>query len=107
MGRVEIVILRVGVRAKEGEGGGGLSPFSPLLGSFNMALLRAKPFARQMKMPALQARPNHVLKYYREEKSLHHIGMVSKFLCPNKPWSCKIWQKNDLSVYDCRDKAVA
>ena len=49
LGRVEIVTLSVGVRAKKGEG------FPPLFGSFNMALSRLKPFARLMKTPALQA----------------------------------------------------
>ena len=62
-----MVTLRVGVRAKEGEGGGGgekkfsllsprspsLAPFLPLFGSFNMVLSRLKPFARPMKTPAL------------------------------------------------------
>ena len=75
LGRVEVVTLRIGARAKEGKGGGGeekkyavfpsLSPppsrslwhvpFPPLFGSFNMALSRAKPFARPKKTPALQA----------------------------------------------------
>ena len=65
-----IVTLRVGVRAKKGEGGGEerknisllsprpfpwLAPLPPLFGSFNMALSRLKPFARTMNTPALQA----------------------------------------------------
>ena len=52
LGRVEIVTLRVGAKAKEGKGG--LAPFPPLFG-FNMALSRGKTFARPKKTPALQA----------------------------------------------------
>ena len=68
MGRVEIVTLTVGARAKEGKGEGEgegrkrplPTPFDlPHLilssGSFNMALSRAKTFARPKKTPALQA----------------------------------------------------
>ena len=31
----------------------------------------------------------------REEKSLHHVTMVTKFLDLNKPWSCKYCRKEN------------
>ena len=41
MGRVEIVTLRVSVRAKEGKGGGE-KPFPPLLGRFQQGAFASK-----------------------------------------------------------------
>ena len=42
---------------------------------------------------------------YGEEKLLHQIAMVAKYLDLNKPWSCKQYgrnnQKNDFPVDDC------
>ena len=61
LGRVEIVTLRVGVRAKEGEGKG-RTHFPLSQGGFNMAFSRAKTFARPKKTPVLQATLNKVEK---------------------------------------------
>ena len=49
------------------------------------------------------------LLIYREERSLRHVDMVTKFLNLNKPWSCKYGRKKkiemyDFSVHDCTQR---
>ena len=89
LGRVKIVALGVGARAKEGKKGGGgekkyPAPFdSPhFLPSFRVSTcaFTSKPFARPKKTPALQAKPNRtfsltwptsMLIYWNKTKCLH------------------------------------
>ena len=105
LGRVEIVTLRAGARAKGGKGGRGAkerknvrrflfslpAPFdSPhfLLssGSFNMALSRARLLARPKKTPALQAtvvKANHFQAF-----SNWHLPNVSQMV--RNHFRCKV-----------------
>ena len=101
LGRVEIVTLRVGARAKKKESEEGerrktyslspppprslwLAPLPSLFGSFNMALYRAKTFARLMKTPAVAANktpkvvPLGCIGLWKHNSALSEFGKIRK-----------------------------